>query len=161
MLSLPRTDLPSANAPSSLTRNQVPNSSAFVRACHTRVRGARSTTRFSIRKEGDDRADILGSRDTLERLHVHRGFPSGVRLDEARHVVSMGRNPLGLRFVRRFRLARTVEGDRLANERLEGGLDPEADDYSFGAGHAQVRWARGPTGGLNAELLCVLGVQSL
>src|SRR5438128_11937081 len=30
--------------------------------------------------------------------------------------------PLGLRFLRRFRLARTVEGDRLANERLEGGL---------------------------------------
>src|SRR2546422_3499698 len=33
-----------------------------------------------------------------------------------------GRNPLGLRFLRRFRLARTVEGDRLANERLKGGL---------------------------------------
>src|SRR4026208_795813 len=33
-----------------------------------------------------------------------------------------GRNPSGLRFLRRFRLARTVEGDRLANERLEGGL---------------------------------------
>src|SRR6266478_9517437 len=33
-----------------------------------------------------------------------------------------GRNRLGLRFLRRFRLARTVEGDRLANERLEGGL---------------------------------------
>src|SRR6058998_1105006 len=30
-------------------------------------------------------------------------------------------NPLGLRFLRRFRLARTVEGDRLANQRLEGG----------------------------------------
>src|SRR5438093_3684678 len=29
---------------------------------------------------------------------------------------------LGLRFPRRFRLARTVEGDRLANERPEGGL---------------------------------------
>src|SRR5882762_3455520 len=29
---------------------------------------------------------------------------------------------LGLRLLRRFRLARTVEGDRLANERLEGGL---------------------------------------
>ena len=29
--------------------------------------------------------------------------------------------PLGLRFLRRFRLARTVEGDCLANERLEGG----------------------------------------
>src|SRR5437667_7550474 len=33
-----------------------------------------------------------------------------------------GWNPLGLRFLRRFRLARTVEGDRPANERLEGGL---------------------------------------
>src|SRR6266513_923622 len=30
--------------------------------------------------------------------------------------------PLGLRFLRSVRLARTVEGDRLANERLEGGL---------------------------------------
>src|SRR6266850_3012896 len=29
---------------------------------------------------------------------------------------------LGLRFLRRFRLARTVKGGRLANERLEGGL---------------------------------------
>src|SRR5450631_1028546 len=33
-----------------------------------------------------------------------------------------GRNPLGLRFLRQFRLARTIEGNRLANERLEGGL---------------------------------------
>src|SRR6266545_795032 len=49
MLSLPRTGLPSVNAPSSLTRNQVLNSSAFVRARHTRVRGALSTTRFSMR----------------------------------------------------------------------------------------------------------------
>ncbi len=32
------------------------------------------------------------------------------------------RTTLGLRFLRRFRLARTVEGDRLANEHLEGGL---------------------------------------
>src|SRR6202041_1186234 len=38
------------------------------------------------------------------------------------------RNPLRLRFLRRFRLARTVEGDRLANERLEGGL---VDFFSF------------------------------
>src|SRR5205814_2233081 len=30
--------------------------------------------------------------------------------------------PLGLRFLRRFRLARSVEGDRLANQHLEGGL---------------------------------------
>ena len=29
---------------------------------------------------------------------------------------------MGLRFLQRFRLARTVEGDRLANERHEGGL---------------------------------------
>src|SRR5712664_344559 len=42
--------------------------------------------------------------------------------------VSPGRNPLGLRFLRRFRLAGTVEGDRLANERLEGGL---VDFFSF------------------------------
>src|SRR3981189_1383220 len=40
-----------------------------------------------------------------------------------------GRDPLGLRFLRRFRLARTVEGDRLANERLEGGL---VNFFSFG-----------------------------
>ena len=33
-----------------------------------------------------------------------------------------GRNPLGLRFLRSFRLARTVEGDRFADECLEGGL---------------------------------------
>src|SRR5580692_10693346 len=33
-----------------------------------------------------------------------------------------GRNPLGLRFLRRFRLAGTVERGRLANERLERGL---------------------------------------
>jgi hypothetical protein len=31
-------------------------------------------------------------------------------------------NPSGFRFLRRFRLARTIVGDRLANERLEGGL---------------------------------------
>src|SRR5579862_6195345 len=36
-------------------------------------------------------------------------------------ILREGRNPSGLRFFRRFRLARTVEGDRLANERLEGG----------------------------------------
>src|SRR5271155_2585995 len=33
-----------------------------------------------------------------------------------------GWNLLGLRFLRRFRLDRAVEGGRLANERLEGGL---------------------------------------
>src|SRR6266849_6479989 len=50
-------------------------------------------------------------------------------VDEGEHVHHVrnvgpvqGRNPLGLRFLRRFRLARTVEGGRLANERLEGGL---------------------------------------
>src|SRR5258705_3506317 len=37
-------------------------------------------------------------------------------------------NPSGLRFLRRFRLAGSVEGDRLANERLEGGL---VDFFSF------------------------------
>src|SRR3989440_572155 len=35
---------------------------------------------------------------------------------------SSGAESLRTRFLRRFRLARTVEGDRLANERLEGGL---------------------------------------
>src|SRR5258706_7511818 len=44
-------------------------------------------------------------------------------------IASSGRgSPLGLRFLRRFRLARTVEGDRLPNERLEGGL---VDFFSF------------------------------
>jgi len=32
------------------------------------------------------------------------------------------RNHLGLRFLRRFGLTGTVQGDRLANERFEGGL---------------------------------------
>src|SRR5437773_8742931 len=35
---------------------------------------------------------------------------------------------LGLRLLRTLRLARTVEGDRLANERLEGGL---VNSFSF------------------------------
>src|SRR2546425_12817032 len=40
-----------------------------------------------------------------------------------------GRNPLGLRFLRRLlRPARAVVGDRLADERLEGGL---ANFFSF------------------------------
>jgi hypothetical protein len=39
-----------------------------------------------------------------------------------------GRDPSGLRLVRRLRLARAVEGDRLANERPEGGL---VDFFSF------------------------------
>src|SRR6266536_4122203 len=42
--------------------------------------------------------------------------------DARRPDLAAGRNPLGLRFLRRFRLAGTVEDDRLANERLEGGL---------------------------------------
>src|SRR5207247_2964017 len=46
---LPRTVLPSANAPSRVIRNHVPNSFASLIARHTRERGARSTTRFSIR----------------------------------------------------------------------------------------------------------------
>src|SRR5258705_1745878 len=49
MATLPRTVLPSAKAPSSVVRNQVPNSFASESARHTRERGARSTTRFSIR----------------------------------------------------------------------------------------------------------------
>src|SRR5664279_1310144 len=47
----------------------------------------------------------------------------GVAFDENTCVGPVrGRKPLGLRFLRRFRLAGTVEGDRLANERPEGGL---------------------------------------
>ena len=38
------------------------------------------------------------------------------------HPCPLKRNSSGLRLLRRFRLARTVEGDRSANERLEGGL---------------------------------------
>src|SRR5207247_10294119 len=49
MVTVAWTVLPSANAPSRFMRNQVPNSFAFESACHTRERGARSTTRFSIR----------------------------------------------------------------------------------------------------------------
>src|ERR1035437_5032226 len=40
-----------------------------------------------------------------------------------------GRNPSGLRFLRRLRLAKTVEDDRLENERLEGGL---VNFFTFG-----------------------------
>src|SRR5438105_14649685 len=49
MATLPRTVLPAANAPSSVRRNHVPNSFASLIARHTRERGARSMTRFSIR----------------------------------------------------------------------------------------------------------------
>src|SRR6267143_6640044 len=45
----------------------------------------------------------------------------GVR-ERLPHLLHLARIPLGLRWLRRFRLAGTVEGDRLANERLEGGL---------------------------------------
>ena len=37
-------------------------------------------------------------------------------------LIHFSADPSGLRFLRSFRLARTVAGDRLANERLEGGL---------------------------------------
>src|SRR6202521_6037588 len=59
----------------------------------------------------------------LFRGHLQPGYARAER--HLRHPdvgPVQGRNPLGLRFLRRFRLARTVEGDRLANERLEGGL---------------------------------------
>src|SRR6266487_4256908 len=49
MATRPRTVLPAANGPSSVMRNQVPNSFASAIARHTRERGAWSTTRFSIR----------------------------------------------------------------------------------------------------------------
>src|ERR1700704_5844504 len=44
---------------------------------------------------------------------------SGGRQELGIHRAAAG---LGLRFLRGFRLGGTVEGDRLANERLEGGL---------------------------------------
>src|SRR5204863_5461310 len=56
------------------------------------------------------------------RLEFHHPSASETPNGTALITVRSGRNPLGLRFLRRFRLARTVEGDRLANERLEGGL---------------------------------------
>src|ERR1700704_3378858 len=49
MVTFAWTVLPATNAPSRLMRNQVPNSFASLIARHTRERGARSTTRFSIR----------------------------------------------------------------------------------------------------------------
>src|SRR5437867_5816697 len=57
------------------------------------------------------------------RGHLQPGYARAerhLRLPDVGPV--QGRNPLALRFLRRFRLAKTVEGDRLANERLEGGL---------------------------------------
>src|SRR5262245_24322350 len=48
----PRTWAPGANAPSTLTPNHVPNSAGCVRARHTRLRGARITTVFSMRSVG-------------------------------------------------------------------------------------------------------------
>ena len=54
--------------------------------------------------------DALGERYTIEG--VRWSLMASIR---------WGGIPLGLRFLRRFRLARTVEGDRLTNERLEGG----------------------------------------
>ena len=51
-----------------------------------------------------------------ERDFLRRG-------DKARVLpLPLKRNTSGFSFLRRFRLARTVEGDGLANERLEGGL---------------------------------------
>src|ERR1700704_3692929 len=49
MVTFAWTVLAATNAPSRLMRNQVPNSFASLIARHTRERGARSTTRFSIR----------------------------------------------------------------------------------------------------------------
>src|SRR5262249_49849590 len=45
----PRTHAPGAKAPSSFTPNQLPNSEALLIARHTRDRGARRTTFFSMR----------------------------------------------------------------------------------------------------------------
>src|SRR5207302_10179864 len=63
--------------------------------------------------------------DFQKNLPEYR-ITSGIRPENCPY---QGRNPLGLRFLRRFRLARTVEGDRLANEHLEGGL---VNFFSFG-----------------------------
>src|ERR1700704_4201086 len=49
MVTFAWTVLAATNAPSRLIRNHVPNSFASLIARHTRERGARSTTRFSIR----------------------------------------------------------------------------------------------------------------
>src|SRR5687767_3647441 len=49
MVIRPRTVAPSANSPSSVTPNHAPNWCASLMARHTRARGARSTTCFSIR----------------------------------------------------------------------------------------------------------------
>src|SRR4029077_11321126 len=49
MATLPRTVLPAANAPSSVMRNQVPNSFASAIARHTHERGPLRPTAFSIR----------------------------------------------------------------------------------------------------------------
>src|SRR5271156_4039091 len=43
-------------------------------------------------------------------------------------MIGAAESPLRLRFLLRFRLAGAVEGDRLANERFEGGL---VDFFSF------------------------------
>src|SRR6266540_2276256 len=88
-----------------------------------------------LSKSGNaDYVKLRGGRDALGpvfplfsscvcRGHLQPGYARAER--HLRHPdvgPVQGRNPLGLRFLRRFRLARTVEGDRLANERLEGGL---------------------------------------
>jgi hypothetical protein len=80
-----------------------------------------------------DYVKFRGGRDALglvfpfarcdSRGHLQPGYARAER--RLRHPdvgPVQGQNPLGLRFLRRFRFARTVEGDRLANERLEGGL---------------------------------------
>src|SRR5205809_3007206 len=64
---------------------------------------------------------------TIRSLRLSRRSSTWVRSGgttppPARCRTCSGAESLGLRFLRRFRLARTVEGDRLANERLEGGL---------------------------------------
>src|SRR5207237_8156235 len=94
----------------------------------------RSSTRCRTPSEIHDRhvAERLYSRQVIlcePGLATPSGLPvASQRVERADVGPVQGRNPLGLRFLRRFRLARTVEGDRLANERLEGG---PVDFFSF------------------------------
>src|SRR6267378_3341271 len=73
-----------------------PSEAARAGARFDRPRGARGRCASGAHAA----RGALAPRELLtRRIHFHNTSP----------------NPLGLRFLRRFRLARTVEGDRLAN----------------------------------------------
>src|SRR3989441_9668519 len=88
------------------------------------LRPRRSATSVSIRSTGAR----CGSPATWNRsLCSWVNWRTRAKADQRSPTTSRdsrdeGRNRLGLRFLRRFRLARPVEGDRLTNERLERGL---------------------------------------